>query len=127
MTKQTTRIICDICKNEIYEKLPVYRLSIELKNPNMVNPQQGLTIEDISRIGEKSGKVMMIHGFNPEYAGQKRGYSRIGFALQELKNLTDFSLAIIKKARFNHRRFCFECEKSIDNFIDKIIQSRRSV
>lgn len=53
---------------------------------------------EINRIGAKSGKTLMIHGFNPEYAGQSRGYSRLGFALQELENITDFSLAIIKKA-----------------------------
>lgn len=54
--------------------------------------------EKVPRIGSKSGKIMMIHGYNQEYAGQTRGYSRIGFALQELENLTDFSLATIKKA-----------------------------
>jgi lambda family phage portal protein len=53
---------------------------------------------DIRRIGEKSGRVMMLHGFNPEYAGQRRGYSRLGFALQELQNITDLTLAQIKKA-----------------------------
>jgi capsid protein len=52
----------------------------------------------IPRIGEKSGKIQMIHAFNPEYAGQNRGYSRLGFALQELENITDFSVSIIKKA-----------------------------
>lgn len=45
-----------------------------------------------------SGRRHMLHGYSPEYAGQGRGYSRIGHALQELENLTDFSLATIKKA-----------------------------
>lgn len=53
---------------------------------------------EVLRIGPKSGRIMMIHGFNPEYAGQSRGYSRLGFALQELENITDFSVSIIKKA-----------------------------
>jgi len=53
---------------------------------------------DIPRIGPKSGRIMMLHGFNPEYAGQGRGYSRLAFALQEFQNLTDFSLAQVKKA-----------------------------
>jgi lambda family phage portal protein len=53
---------------------------------------------DIPRIGAKSGKLMMIHGFQPEYAGQGRGYSRLAHALQEFQNITDFSLAVIKKA-----------------------------
>jgi capsid protein len=48
--------------------------------------------------GPKSGRIMMLHGYSPEYAGQGRGYSRLAFALQEFQNLTDFSLAQIKKA-----------------------------
>lgn len=52
----------------------------------------------IPRKGSKSGKLMMIHGFNPEYAGQGRGYARLGFAIQEMENLTDFTSAAIKKA-----------------------------
>jgi capsid protein len=46
----------------------------------------------------RNGRVMMIHGFAPEYPGQTRGYSRISHALQEFQNLTDFSLAQIMKA-----------------------------
>lgn len=52
---------------------------------------------EIPAVG-KSGRRHMLHGFSAEYAGQGRGYSRIGHALQELENLTDFSLATIKKA-----------------------------
>lgn len=46
----------------------------------------------------RSGRRMMIHGFMPEYAGQKRGFSRIGHALQEFQKMTDFTLAQIQKA-----------------------------
>lgn len=52
----------------------------------------------IQRKGPKSQRLFMLHGFNPEYAGQGRGYSRIGFALQSLENITDFKAAHIKKA-----------------------------
>lgn len=48
--------------------------------------------------GAKSKKTLMIHGFTQEYAGQGRGISRLAHALQEFQNLTDFSLAQIKKA-----------------------------
>lgn len=48
--------------------------------------------------GPKSKRIFMLHGFSPEYAGQGRGYSRLAFALQEFQNITDFSLAHIKKA-----------------------------
>lgn len=47
---------------------------------------------------EKTNRKLMLHGFYPEYAGQKRGYSRIGHIIQEFENLTDFSSAQIKKA-----------------------------
>jgi lambda family phage portal protein len=60
--------------------------------------QGGYVSREIPRIGPRSKKIFMLHGFNPEYAGQGRGYSRIGFALQELENITDFSLSTIKKA-----------------------------
>jgi len=52
----------------------------------------------IQRKGPKSKRLFMIHGFRPEYAGQGRGYSRIGFAIQGLENITDFKEAHIKKA-----------------------------
>jgi lambda family phage portal protein len=53
---------------------------------------------DVPKKGVKSGRIFMLHGFAPEYAGQGRGYSRIAHALQEFENITDFSLASIKKA-----------------------------
>lgn len=59
---------------------------------------RGYKDTEIPRVGPRSKKLFMLHGFNPEYAGQGRGYSRIGFAMQELENITDFSLATIKKA-----------------------------
>lgn len=48
--------------------------------------------------GSKSGRLFMLHGFAPEYAGQGRGYSRLAHALQEFENITDFTTAQIKKA-----------------------------
>ena len=43
-------------------------------------------------------RPFMIHGFAPEYAGQKRGYSRLMHALQEFSQITGFTLAHIEKA-----------------------------
>lgn len=48
--------------------------------------------------GAKSNKLMMMHGFTAEYAGQDRGYAKISHILQEVQNVTDFTLAEIKKA-----------------------------
>lgn len=52
----------------------------------------------VPAIGEKSGRVMMLHGFNPEYAGQGRGYPRMSHLIQELSNLTGFKASVIQKA-----------------------------
>jgi lambda family phage portal protein len=52
----------------------------------------------IQRVGARSKRVLMLHGFQKEYAGQTRGYSRLGHILQQLENLTDFEFAHIKKA-----------------------------
>ena len=48
--------------------------------------------------GPKSKRRMMAHGYQPEYAGQGRGYSRLSHALQDFENITDFTSAEIKKA-----------------------------
>lgn len=53
---------------------------------------------DIPAKGSRSDRIFMLHGYRPEYAGQTRGYSRLGHAIQELENITDFSAATIKKA-----------------------------
>lgn len=52
----------------------------------------------IPAIGEKSGRIFMLHGYNPEYAGQGRGYSKMAHLIQELENLTDFKASTIQKA-----------------------------
>jgi capsid protein len=46
----------------------------------------------------KEGRLLMLHGYRPEYSGQSRGYSRLAHAIQEFENITDFSAASIKKA-----------------------------
>ena len=73
-----------------------------------------IKIVEVPAKGGQSGRTMMIHGFCPEYAGQKRGYSRIGHALQEFQKLTDFSLAQIMKA-INQSMFFMFTKPSADN------------
>lgn len=60
--------------------------------------QGGYTEKIIPRVGEKSGRLMMIHGFNPEYAGQTRGYPKMTHLIQEFADLTDFKASVIQKA-----------------------------
>jgi capsid protein len=57
-----------------------------------------LTQQTIPAKGSKSGRRFMLHGFQPEYAGQGRGYSLLAHAIQEFENLTDLSSSHIKKA-----------------------------
>jgi len=52
----------------------------------------------VPRVGEKSKRLFMLHGFTKEYAAQGRGYSRLSHALQDFENLTDFTSSEIKKA-----------------------------
>jgi capsid protein len=66
----------------------------------------------ILRKGPKSQRQFMLHGFRPEYAGQGRGYSRIGFALQSLENITDFKSSHIKKA-INQSSIVFTVENQM--------------
>ncbi len=53
--------------------------------------------KEISRIS-RSGRIMMLHCFSPEYAGQLRGYPRISHILQDFQNLTNFKMSQIMKA-----------------------------
>jgi len=55
----------------------------------------------IPAFGRRSRLRLMLHGYQPEYAGQQRGYSRLAHALQNFEKLTDFDLAHIQKA-INH-------------------------
>ncbi len=69
-----------------------YKIWVQI--PNKIDYKQ----LEIPRIGEKSKRIFMLHGFVPEYAGQRRGYSRLSHAIQEFENITDFTSATIKKA-----------------------------
>lgn len=57
-----------------------------------------VTRETLPAVSPRSGLPFVLHGYSPEYAGQSRGFSEIGHALQEIENLGDFESATIKKA-----------------------------
>lgn len=52
----------------------------------------------IPAVGAKSKRTHMIHGFNPDYAGQTRGFSMIADIVQDSELFEDFKLSHIKKA-----------------------------
>lgn len=60
-----------------------------------------------------SGRVMMLHGFRVEYAGQKQGYPLYTHLLQELENITDLKQAHLQKA-INQSSFGFYTKPSKD-------------
>jgi lambda family phage portal protein len=61
----------------------------------------------IPAVAARSGRTLMIHGYQPEYPGQTRGYSRLAHALQEFENITDFKQSEIKKAIAQSSLFAF--------------------
>jgi capsid protein len=63
---------------------------------------------DIPRIGP-GGKVNMLHGFAPDYAGQGRGLAPLGATAQEWEMLEDFTIAETQKA-INHASINFVTE-----------------
>jgi lambda family phage portal protein len=66
------------------------------------------------KVPAKSGRrTIMLHGYNPEYAGQGRGFSRFAHALAEFESITDFTSAHIIKA-INQSQFGFYTKPSKD-------------
>lgn len=61
--------------------------------------------------GEKSGRVFMLHGFVPDYPGQLRGFSRLGHAIQDFLNITNFEQAQVGKA-INQSNLAFISENA---------------
>jgi len=76
--------------------------------------QDPYRFETIPRIGSKSKRIFMLHGFMPDYVGQGRGYSRLAHALQEFENITDFSISQVKKA-INQSAITMYVKPSKDN------------
>jgi capsid protein len=69
-----------------------YKIWVQKKN------EPGFDQISIPRVGEKSKRIFMLHGFCPVFAGQGRGYSGLAHIIQEFQNITDFTLAQVKKA-----------------------------
>lgn len=69
---------------------------------------------ELPRTGPKSGRLYMIHGFTPEYAGQCRGYSELGLDIQDFKNIIDFKAANVRKA-INQSNIAFTAESDSNN------------
>lgn len=62
------------------------------------NGQWNSEPKKIPAVGSRSKRIMMLHGFTADFAGQGRGFSQIAHIIQELQKLTDFTLAQIEKA-----------------------------
>lgn len=66
----------------------------------ITDPKQPGRFKDVTipAFDEKTGRPIMLHGFDPEWAGQTRGIPELGHALQEFEDITSFKTATIKKA-----------------------------
>jgi lambda family phage portal protein len=53
---------------------------------------------EIPARSSRTGLPNILHMFDPEYAGQDRGYSKISHIIQDLEKYTDFTSATIQKA-----------------------------
>jgi lambda family phage portal protein len=52
----------------------------------------------IDAFDKETGRPIILHGFDPEWAGQSRGIPELGNALQEFEDITSFETATVKKA-----------------------------
>jgi lambda family phage portal protein len=66
-----------------------------ISDPN--HPGRHKSIE-IPAFDEKTGRPIMIHGYNPEWVGQKRGIPEISHGLQDFQDVTKFDSATLKRA-----------------------------
>jgi capsid protein len=56
-----------------------------------------MTSKEIPAVG-RSGRPRFLHGFDPEFTGQSRGYPSLINSVQDLQNILDLSLAESQKA-----------------------------
>lgn len=75
--------------------------------------------------GSKSGRIFMLHGWQSEYAGQGRGFTRLAPVLQDFEKFTDFKMAHIQQA-VNQAAFVGWHEPSNDEHATDILGSLTS-
>ncbi len=77
---------------------------------------------EIPRVGEKSRRVFMIHGYHAEYPGQGRGYSQLGITMQEWQEVENYLLAEVKKAiaQSQHPLAVENTQAQPSNFLEQI-------
>jgi capsid protein len=78
---------------------------------------------DVPAKGAKSGRIFMIHGFNPDYAGQGRGYSRFLHALSDFEKISDLKQSHIIKAIMQSSIFMYT-KPSADNPASNVMEGR---
>ena len=63
-----------------------------------INKDGGYREVEIPRVGRRSGRRYIIHGFRPEYAGQRQGYPLYTHLLQEFEDITTLKASHVQKA-----------------------------
>jgi lambda family phage portal protein len=69
-------------------------------------------MKTIPRIG-RSGRIMMTHGFEPQFPGQIRGFSSLGVAIHDLEKLSVLALAETEKT-INQSNIVFTVKSNSD-------------
>jgi len=67
----------------------------------------------IPKFGRRTKRQYVIHGFRPEYAGQKQGMSLLTHILQEMEDITTLKTAHLQKA-INQSNYVFYTKPSQD-------------
>lgn len=73
-------------------------IAYKIWSKNLVNGRMTREAVEIPARGSRSGRVFMFHGYEQEYPGQGRGFSKLHPILQDLQNIVDFVSATVKKA-----------------------------
>jgi capsid protein len=70
-------------------------------------------MKTIPRIG-RGGRIMMTHGYEPQFPGQTRGFSPLGVSVHDLEKLSVLALAETEKA-INQSNIAFTVKSNSDN------------
>jgi lambda family phage portal protein len=72
-----------------------------------------LEMKTVPRVG-RGGRIMMTHGYEPQFPGQTRGFSPLGVSIHDLEKLSVLALAETEKT-INQSNIAFTVKSNSDN------------
>ena len=73
-------------------------IAYKVWSKTLVNKRMTYKAVEIPAKGSRSGRVFMFHGYEQEYTGQGRGFSKLHPILQDFQSIVDFVSGTVKKA-----------------------------